>query len=979
MDFIGRYRILKELGQGAMGVVFLAEDENLKRKVAIKTLQGESLTDDDIERFRREAKIVASIKHPNIVGLLDHSDQLDCPFIAFEYIDGHPLSAHIEKRSPLPVQQTCEWACQLFDGLAFAHQQGVIHRDVKPANILIDAQNRIRICDFGLAWDDDRTKRLTKTGMIVGTPAYLAPEVVKGFPACAASDVYSAASTLFEMLTGRPPFEALSVEEALHKRLREDPPSPRSLRRAIPRALSSAVMDGLSRIPEERPTASELASALKRVSLELPNSSYGEETGGDTIVIGSLEKQDRCPQKETIQRKVSLSKVHIFAFLLIITTLLVTVLHFNSARKAHSLPTPRLLFSKATDVLIALDGGICKNCSYILENASGKKLMSGLLDKKRLVFRALRPETKYALSLNCSTITTSIQFITAPVLQKGILAIGTNDGIYVQGPSNVSNDIALKLSNRKNEHISCVLTGDRAYLPLPKEWTEPRSVDINLSWHGNTLTSGRMSTRRPDWQIPNPPSQSSNLDICRPSVNPIWFGDKFVFSSHWGIVYCYQLIRYGHNKVEAGACKLLWAYSPTRMMARLHLDRVAGLVVLDGEYIMGLAVGKEWSLNAWCIHSPSREKRWNDLQRKQLNLPVNLPEFVLEDNHQWNLLSAENGEWQIAAKLKRGLRPQGNGLLHKGLLYAQVSGNWNIGAGWVCIDPKNRRYLWSSLVNGPSLSKSPFHDDNKWYTPSDSRRGIGPWRIHSPPELIGSTIYTLVQVGKPEGQKSEGRDNALIACPLDGPEKRHACFRFIGTLRRHGIATSPSKDCIWVSSPTHIYRLNEKSEGSPKSFSLAELIGSQKSKWYLAGPLFWMGKERLVLAARSKGFFAAEFHVVKLLGSDTDIIKGEIGQSLFVDIDRPFPCVMAMEVTPSGAYGATNHICFGIDRSCSKFGCGQIAPLAQNRALVQAFSIGPSGVAVSVGWEGKVTLWPLIQLQEKILSPETIPSFLKIH
>src|SRR6059058_1836101 len=264
--FDGRYRIIRKLGAGGMANVYLAEDQELGRRVAIKILDDRHAADDSfIERFRREAKNAAGLSHPNIVSIYDRGEAEGTYYIAMEYLDGRSLKELIVSRGPAPIPIAIDYARQILTALRFAHRNGIVHRDIKPHNVLVDAEGRLKVTDFGIARAG--TSQMTEAGSIIGTAQYLSPEQAKGAPVDQTSDVYSVGIVLYEMLTGKVPFSGDTPVEIAMKHL-SAPPEPPSVKRAeIPRELDLVVMRALPKDPHERyQTAEEMDADLARVA-----------------------------------------------------------------------------------------------------------------------------------------------------------------------------------------------------------------------------------------------------------------------------------------------------------------------------------------------------------------------------------------------------------------------------------------------------------------------------------------------------------------------------------------------------------------------------------------------------------------------------------------------------------------------------------------------------------------------------------------
>jgi serine/threonine-protein kinase len=259
----GRYRIVRKLGSGGMADVYMAEDQQLGRRVALKVLHRRFAEDEQfVERFRREASSAAGLSHPNVVAIFDRGEWDGTYYISMELVEGRTLKEIVREKGPAPPEAAVDLTLQILRAARYAHKHGVVHRDIKPHNVLIDQDGRVRVTDFGIARAG--TSDITETGSVMGTAQYLSPEQAQGRPVDERADLYAIGIVLYELLTGQVPFDAEQPVTVALKQVSELPVPPAELVPAIPPAIDAVVMRALEKDPDRRyQSADEFIAALE--------------------------------------------------------------------------------------------------------------------------------------------------------------------------------------------------------------------------------------------------------------------------------------------------------------------------------------------------------------------------------------------------------------------------------------------------------------------------------------------------------------------------------------------------------------------------------------------------------------------------------------------------------------------------------------------------------------------------------------------
>lgn len=260
-----RYRILELVGEGGMALVYKAECSLLNREVAVKVLRPQYASDAEfVERFRREAQAAASLSHPNVVNIYDVGQQDDIHYIVMEYVRGENLKDIIRRNAPLPIHQALDISRQIAEALYHAHQNNIVHRDIKPQNILLTRDGRVKVTDFGIA-KAISSSSVTQTGVVMGSVQYFSPEQARGIPAGHVSDIYALGCVMYELLTGSVPFKGDSPIAVALKHIQDNPVPPRQIRPGIPIAVESIIMKALEKNKERRyQSAQDMANEIRK-------------------------------------------------------------------------------------------------------------------------------------------------------------------------------------------------------------------------------------------------------------------------------------------------------------------------------------------------------------------------------------------------------------------------------------------------------------------------------------------------------------------------------------------------------------------------------------------------------------------------------------------------------------------------------------------------------------------------------------------
>ena len=352
----GRYRLEARIGAGGMSTVYRAFDETLERQVAIKLMNREVSRDsDELERFRREARAVAQLSHPHVVGVIDAGEDDGRPYIVFECVDGETLKERIRRQGQLPVPEAVAYAIEIARALGVAHARHIVHRDVKPQNVLIDEEGSAKVTDFGIARTLEE-EGLTADGRVIGTTDYVAPEQALGQPVTGQSDLYSLGVVLYEMLTGEVPFKGDTQVAVAMRHVRDPFPDVQRLRPEVSAALAAVVDRATAKRPEDRyANDAELIADLEDV-LAIETARAGNATGEVTSVLRTLPSQAQRRVPFRVRHRVIAVVVLLLALAAVIGAVVYvgTRAHHGTGKLAINPPRSKRALAQVT---------LCSSCA----------------------------------------------------------------------------------------------------------------------------------------------------------------------------------------------------------------------------------------------------------------------------------------------------------------------------------------------------------------------------------------------------------------------------------------------------------------------------------------------------------------------------------------------------------------------------------------------------------------------------------------
>jgi beta-lactam-binding protein with PASTA domain/tRNA A-37 threonylcarbamoyl transferase component Bud32 len=450
--FSERYELIHLIARGGMAEVYRAHDRLLDRPVALKVLFPELSVDRSfVERFRREAQAAANLSHPNIVPVFDWGEDSGTYFIVMEFIDGKPLSAILKTAGPLSADRTADIGAPVAAALGYAHKHGVIHRDVKPGNVLITDEGQVKVTDFGIARAINTEESLTQTGAVMGTATYFSPEQAEGVGVDARSDIYSLGVVLFEMVTGRPPFLGDTPVAVASKHVRDHPPAPRELNPAIPPTFEAIILKAMAKDASHRyATAEDLRADLLRFNegrtvLAMDDATALLAAAGTTQAIGAVGRADAtqavgavgaAPAELDDDDEPTSNRTRTYAIILAVLLVALLVAGFFLLRNlgylggsaSFNLPSVTGQTVDQATTKLTTDGLVVKTTQQVSTEAVGTVLatdpVGGSLVKKgdTVTLTVARPAAVVKVAVPSGLVGQTSQNATASLEQNGLVA-----------------------------------------------------------------------------------------------------------------------------------------------------------------------------------------------------------------------------------------------------------------------------------------------------------------------------------------------------------------------------------------------------------------------------------------------------------------------------------------------------------------------------------------------------------------------------
>ena len=800
--FTKRYTLQERVGAGGMGELYLARDKTLNKPVAVKFILGD---EDELSRrrFFREAKIQMRLEHEGIADLIDFAKE-PVPYIVFEYVQGVTLWQYASQRGALPTDEAVDKMTQICTSMAYAHRHGILHRDLKTENVMLNDDGRTKIIDFGLARCSDITSTITKTGVILGTPAYMAPELVKGEKASKQADVYAAGVIFYELMTGQQPFVADTPVAVMMKCLKKEVPDPRQLNPDIDDGLTQIVLRALAKEAIDRYLSfDEMVNDLERWR-------KGEKMGGRATVevkVPQLKsagltttKNNKIPQQaEEIREEEKKSSFTKIALLLAIFVALAWYVTKISAEPSwHKAVALEVTASSCT---VNWHTEVPQQFSCTVLNSDTRKRVTRQSEEKaskehRFHISGLESSQKYVLQLAHDGDSLSRSFLTSSVeLVKGVFACATKKNLFIDFEANVSSGLHIDVEGSDGT----ILADKKCKRAPPYIIKLPANVSHGqctwtLSYGKKRLAKGLVSTSIPCYKAPYVEfALRHKLAKKRDHLWAralLWIGERLFAIDLAGAIVCYRLVRNkGTVASEQRTLQLEWLQHHGNRFPGALTELPNGRVfcVFGNGDIRVLAIEKRSSL--WA-------------QRRGFAGDYQLPPWLFDDKDQWFQPIDESEIFLALTDDQRGTVEARKGIHINGKVYYLVVQN-NL-FGLRSFDLKNERCHRLANISEKLLNKGRYFSGRLHL----EKGNINWWPTGSLHHCNGR-IFLLMRSRKRKDNIAAPYEYALVSWSIDSGKASLDC-RFLNLCHIIDMNVDEAKGLVWCLGSEGVHRISVK-------------------------------------------------------------------------------------------------------------------------------------------------------------------------
>ena len=817
-----RYELQRLLGKGAMGSVFLAKDQRLAKKVAIKFINAEVLDDIAKSRFVEEGKSLALLNHKNIVRVFATGREGDSPYIVTEYIDGRSLREKIEQGGSLAWEDVFSFAEQLFRALAAGHKAKIVHRDVKPENIMVTDDGKLVLTDFGIARRDDRTRDLTGQGIIIGTPAYIAPEVWQGVKACPSSDVYSAALVVYEMAIGEYPHKAKNLTDYADFHLKKRKPKVSSKRKNCPPWFEELLATCLTVDKRKRSgNALEVATAIRqRKSTEAQQEAVTEESS---------------PQ--------GTYKHLLFAFLFIVAIAMFFLLGqgeetIKSVELHPKVGEAKLLFQSAS-----------VSTGNLLVFHKGKQIkllpLSTKIGKNEIFVRGLKEASEYELMIKLPSEDKRLSFRTKEVKVNDVRVLYLKKRVSMEVDVTPREEMSLSLSFSKDDEKRVRLPKEAKRFTLVLDeasFKEEKPLKWQLFWKDKQLKSGVAINVEKPFKGPRQPRlpKQGISNKREPSGQPIWTKNGFVAWFRDGTVRSFS-----PAKTKTGL-RQNWLYEHPGQGQGMRYQR--GLAAVASEDGLIVAFGRPQNSMAICfLKHEERFRDWRLVRR------INRRKVYWRPGR----FRLQPPEWFIEWNEIESFKPRTNGLLFDSSIVFHGTID-NKAVGWFALDKEKRTVSWSTYCPQKMINEAPAYG-GAWQGKKPAQYG---WWLPYPPVLAKGYVLSVLAIGNPRVIPSYPFALAVLPFNSEGPGKPRILCRFFGNTNRCQVALDDEGYAYWTSANG----LMRWKLGDFGKIELLNIKGPKGNHLPLTGPVFFHEGAIFCMASRGVGLINLRqtFHLLRV-------------------------------------------------------------------------------------------------------------------